>query len=58
MIANISSQGKHVNSMESGTQGGSNHTGKHRVSQAISGPKNLRRKMEEIGHERAAFKIE
>jgi hypothetical protein len=60
MIDNTSDQGQDINSTESGLQGGSNHTGEHPISQqgAISGLSNLKKKMEEIDPERAAFKIE
>jgi hypothetical protein len=60
MVANSSAQGHGVNSTESGIQDGSNHTENHPVSQqgAISGLRNLKRKMEEIYLEWAAFKIE
>jgi hypothetical protein len=59
MVANTSAQGQYVNSTESGIQDGLNQFD-HPVSQqgAISGLSNLKRKMEEIDHERATFKIE
>jgi regulator of replication initiation timing len=59
MVANTSEQGQYTNSMESGIQDGSNQSA-HPVSQqgTVSGLSNLKRKMEEIDHERVAFKIE
>jgi hypothetical protein len=58
MNANTSTQGQDVNSTESGFQGGLNHSGNQLVSQqeAISGLSNLKRKLEEIDNERAAFR--
>jgi hypothetical protein len=59
MVANTYDQVQHNNSTESGIQDGSNQS-VHPVSQqgTISGLSNLKRKMEEIEHERAAFKKE
>jgi hypothetical protein len=60
--ANTSDQGQDNYSMESGIQNGSSHSvhSVHPVSQqvTISGLSNLKRKMEEIYRERAAFKID
>jgi hypothetical protein len=57
-VANMSENGHDNNIMESGIQDGSNQSA-HSVSQqgTIYGLSNLKRKMEEIYHERAAFKI-
>jgi hypothetical protein len=59
-IAKTSAQGQDVNITKSGIQDGSNHSKTHPVSQqgAIYGLSNLKRKMEEIDRERAAFKTE
>jgi hypothetical protein len=59
-VANTSTQGQDANSTESGIQDGLNQSENHLVSQqgVISGLINLKRKMEEIDRERAAFKIE
>jgi hypothetical protein len=56
---NTSDQDQDNNSTESGIQDGSNKSA-HPVSQqeTISGLSNVKRKMEEIDRERAAFKIE
>jgi chromosome segregation ATPase len=60
MVANTSAQVQDANSTESGIQNGSNQSKNHPVSQqgAISGLSNLKRKMEEIDRERAAYKTE
>jgi hypothetical protein len=58
-VASTSEQGQDNNDMESGIQDGSNQSSRP-VSQpgTISGLSNLKRKMEEIYRDRAAFKIE
>jgi hypothetical protein len=58
-VDNTSDQGQDNNSMESGIQYGYNQS-VHPFSQQgmISGLSNLKRKIEEIDRERAAFKIE
>jgi predicted nucleic acid-binding Zn-ribbon protein len=55
----MSEQGQDTNSTESGIKDGSNQSA-HQVSQQgkMSGLSNLKRKMEEIDRDRAAFKIE
>jgi hypothetical protein len=60
MVVNPSVQGHDANSTESGIQDRSNQPENHPDNQqgAISGLSNLKRKMEEINRERAAFKIE
>jgi hypothetical protein len=59
MVSNTSEKVQDNNIMESGIQDGSNQSA-HPVSQqgTISGLSNLKRKMEEIDRDRAAFKIE
>jgi hypothetical protein len=58
-VANTSDKGQDNNSTESGIQDGLNQSA-HPLSQqgTISGLSNLKIKIEEIDHERAAFKIE
>jgi chromosome segregation ATPase len=59
MVANMSEQGKYANSTESGIQDGSNQYAYPLSQQGnIFVLSNLKRKMEEIDHKRAAFKIE